>query len=211
MKNQQPNPHWHLQAPFCKFSLPLLFHLSSADSSFLQPSLPPVTEQIADESLDGDDLLAPSIIGISPVPGDLQRSATEEILQGGSSLSPGFTDDISVSGVPSQVSHILLVRIFFFDQDTAILSERRPISDWPLLPDPVRRMLTEIHQGLESASLETLVTNAGPVRSRYFEISSSLHEDLDTALQPVAFFEYNRVGARRALKLLQDRAYHADL
>jgi hypothetical protein len=72
-------------------------------------------------------------------------------------------------------------------------------------------MLTEIHQGLESASLETLGTNAGPVRSRYFEISSNLHEDLNTALQPVAFFEYNRVGARRALKLLQDRAYHADL
>jgi peptidoglycan hydrolase CwlO-like protein len=52
-------------------------------------------------------------------------------------------------------------------------------------------VLTKIYECLVLVSLEALLTNVGLVRSRYVKIFSILLEDLDTALEPVAFFKYN--------------------
>jgi hypothetical protein len=52
-------------------------------------------------------------------------------------------------------------------------------------------VLTKIYECLVLVSLEALLTNVGLLRSRYVKIFSILLEDLDTALEPVAFFKYN--------------------
>jgi hypothetical protein len=80
------------------------------------------------------------------------------------------------------------------------------VSSRPSLPEPIRQVLADIQCRLQSSSLEALVTNAGPIRGLFEEISSLLPDELVEALTPVAFIEYHRVRMMKALKRSADRA-----
>jgi hypothetical protein len=52
------------------------------------------------------------------------------------------------------------------------------MSNRPFLPEPIRQVLADIYQCLQSAHLEELVMNVGLICSLYLEISSHLPKDL---------------------------------
>ena len=79
-------------------------------------------------------------------------------------------------------------------------------ADRPFLPEQVREGLADLLTRLEQNTAAALADNAGPIRGRFVEIAALLPEDLMTALNPVAYMEFHRVGVMQAHRRIAARA-----
>lgn len=73
-------------------------------------------------------------------------------------------------------------------------------------PVEVLNQLIELQSRLEFATTESLLENAGPLRSRFQDIQHQLPEELFVALHPVCYIEYRRVDYNRAHRNIDNRA-----
>ena len=71
---------------------------------------------------------------------------------------------------------------------------------------PMRATLEDLAQRIADSTIEGLVTNVGPIRSRFLDIRAELPEEVSAALHPVAFMEYRFPDFRQAQRNLERRA-----
>ncbi len=79
------------------------------------------------------------------------------------------------------------------------------------MSDDVQKTLEDVSHRLEASSLDNLVVNCGPIRTRLHEIQALIPDELADVLTPAVYLEQHQFKLKKAKLRLAERREHKDI
>nr|ABA92077.1 transposon protein, putative, unclassified [Oryza sativa Japonica Group] len=122
-------------------------------------------------------------------------------------------DEEDIEDDVDQAAAEVLADLFSFDIRDYLNEAEEDTSSKALAPlsDDVKKTLEDISHRLEASSLDSLVVNCGPIRTRLHEIQALIPDELADILTPVVYLEQHQFKLEKAKLRLAERRERKDI